>query len=485
MDRTSATQLLVGLRGLEMCNRRFHSSVRGVGDPHGVEASIADASRWSSSAALLVVLLMGCHDQQVSLVEEPVTGDLAPRTLVPGPNNVSRVSPESYGSHPLTSDRAFAAAAQLEPLFSSSVTYRIRISRSSPSFVIPVESAASVIFDVRSTDDTNNDWALLDTVSVLDDQNNLLPSPKELGRDSATPSLELGTQSRRRLFVVQNATASNYTLTLAPETAEAELIVNVRYPKTRAILGATLLAPYYQPGDKAGVEFEATSSLGGVEVDDAVLEVVAADGTRLPIGTVSLASSRGGFIDFQIPSDTPSNAMALHLSVKGRDRKGSFRRSLGLTVALVRPHAEIVDLRTRVNRDSRIESFEVDATIRSLNGDRFRLEGTLTGRSDVGYELPVAKAFVEFGMLDPGLESAPLVFDLSSVQAARVGGPFVLRDLTLTSQYTGQVQHRIGLVDGVETPLRWGLAGNKELSQTLCLLLADSGRILRSECEVQ
>jgi len=450
-----------------------------------VNASIADAFRWNSRVAVLVVFLMGCHDQSVSLVEKPVTGDLAPRTLVPSPNSASRALPESHGSHPLLSARAFAAAAQLEPLFSSSMTYRIQMSQPSLSFVIPVESATSVIFDVRLTDETNKDWAFLDAVSVLDDQNNLLPSLKELGDDSGEKSSNLGTHSNRRRFVAYNVTASDYTVNLALGTADGELLVDVRYPKNRTILGATLLAPYYQPGDKADIEFEVTGSDGATKVDDVVLEVVSSDGTRLPIGNVSLTSSRGGLIDFEIPRGAPSNAMMLNLSVQGRDRNGSFRRSLRLLVSLVRPHAEIVDLRTRVNRDSRIERFEVDVTIRSLNGDRFRLEGTLTGRSDVGYELPVARAFVEFDMLDPGFESTSLVFDLSSVQAARVGGPFVLRDLSLTSQYTDQVQHRIGLVDGVETPLRWGLAGNKELSQTLCLLLAESGRIQRNECEVQ
>jgi hypothetical protein len=45
------------------------------------------------------------------------------------------------------------------------------------------------------------------------------------------------------------------------------------------------------------------------------------------------------------------------------------------------------------------------------------------------------------------------------------------------------MQHRIGLVEGVETTLTWGLAGNQALNDAMCDVLVESGELKAGQCQ--
>lgn len=428
--------------------------------------------------------MISCQDQPLPLNEKSVIGDLAPTELTPRVPSQPIGASDRHGSYPLFSDRAFAAASTPEPQLSTSVVYRFEPTQHVRSLLIPVEAANPIVFEVRPIVETSDSESDLRALQLIDGQSKLVSSMFEHAEgdnlNSKSPS-----RHGRRVFTSTASEPSSYTLMMKPEMTPQPFMVEVRYPETSVIVAAAFDELYYQPGQLASLEFQAISRHGEVELDEVTFEGCDVGGGKPLLCKLTHLGTRGGRAEVTIHEDFDADIIALRLNFRGRGEQGFFVRSIELQAELIRPHAEIVDLRARVNRTSRVENFEIDATIRSLNGDRFRLEGTLTGRSDAGYELPVAKAFVEFDMLERGLESAPLVFELSAVQGANVGGPFVLRDLILTSLYTEQVQHRIGLVDGVETPLRWGLAGNKTLGQTLCRLLAESGRLSLEECEAQ
>ena len=127
--------------------------------------------------------------------------------------------------------------------------------------------------------------------------------------------------------------------------------------------------------------------------------------------------------------------------------------------------------------------FEVDVTVRSTTSDRFEVVGTLTGVSQAGYEVPIARARVVFDAVESGLSTGTLAFDLASVLKPPFTGPFLLRDVVLSSVFTATVQHRIGLVEGVETTLTWGLAGNHALNGAMCDALVEAGELDAGQCQ--
>ena len=190
-----------------------------------------------------------------------------------------------------------------------------------------------------------------------------------------------------------------------------------------------------------------------------------------------MASRRSPF-----PGLLRSGRARLTLIATGRVKEKTFRRSTRVHFDVVRPHAEIFDLKQRMRKGMGGPQFEVDVTVRSMNSDRFRVFGVLTGRTRSGYEIPVARAQAVFDGVEGGLTTTTLIFELAAVRDSVLIGPFSLRDVVLESTYTGTVQHRIGLVDGVETPQRWGLAGNQALNDAMCEILAEAGRLPRDEC---
>ena len=98
--------------------------------------------------------------------------------------------------------------------------------------------------------------------------------------------------------------------------------------------------------------------------------------------------NRRGVAQITIPGLAQSGRARLTLIAKGRVRDKKFRRSTRVHFDVVRPHAEIFDLKQRMRKGAGGPQFEVDVTVRSMNPDRFRVFGVLTGRTRSGIRDP-------------------------------------------------------------------------------------------------
>lgn len=433
---------------------------------------------------LLGWLMTGCHGGDVGVQSEPVAGDLSPNTLSPAFISLNGVTETSSRADALSSKKVFVAAKTGDLQVSTSMTYTFEPGQISEIVEIPIETDVGTVVHVVVQAPSGNVESLLSGLNLLDHEG------RKLRMNTHHVLIEENTSIPSKLFTLNPSDSKprfktrKVRLQLPIATRKHAVAVRVDQPSTTLTLGALVQAQSYQPGDGVQVDFELSAdSKSATEIKEVEAEVIT-DVLQVPISPrVELRGKLGGSVIVKLPAETETGPNRLRLVVRGTRAETEFSREVVVGFDVVRPHAEIVDLHQRMETRRRGPQFEVDVTVRSTTSDRFEVTGTLTGRSQAGYEVPIARATVAFDAIESGLSTGTLAFDLASVRNSPFTGPFVLRDVVLSSLFTGMMQHRIGLVEGVETTLTWGLAGNQALNDAMCDVLVESGELKAGQCQ--
>lgn len=439
--------------------------------------------------ALLLLMVTACESSEGVRKIEPVVGDVEPFELRPTSIFIEPDSSVSRGVDRLSGDRVFVPSRFGEARVSAAMTHWLAPGRLNGSFGLELGAAEGRVVRVCIFSEPELEAALFKGFSITD----------KLGKTVATETTDYlneghaGAPSEypQRDFLVdetffERLGGSERTvvdLRFPPAAKDYLIRVSVFEPASTLSLGAAVEAQTYQPGDTVKVAFELFDERSPeTEIDRIEMQLEIGQVNIESPGEVLMDGARRGVAHITIPALEESGRARLNLITHGRTAGQSFRRSTRVHFDVVRPHAEIFDLRQRMGKGAQGPQFEVDVTVRSVNADRFRVFAVLTGRAQSGYEIPVARAQATLDGVENGLSTTTLVFSLAAVRESVLVGPFLLRDVVLRSMYTGAIQHRIGLVDGVETPLRWGLAGNRALNDAMCEILAEAGRLPRGEC---
>lgn len=447
----------------------------------------------------LCLAVAGCIDEKVGVHSELIAGDLAPKTLSPTSILTTGGSaPLSYAQS-LGGQRRFQPVESGETEISTSVTHWFGPGESPEFLRIPLEVGERAIVSLILYARPDHHGLIMDGFELLDSQRKPLESQIRKG---VFGEFDLGGRSRgndvedrfklafpTKTFTIEprvdeSSVKSSAVLLSFPEEAQDHIVeVHVDHPTSMLALGAVVEASTYQPGDSVRCDFELIDeSVGAARLTNVQAKLRLDDLPSVPLSTVVLTGNQRGYASVALSDAVATSKAQLELIATVEKGTESLLRSVVLDFDVVRPHAEIYDLHERMSEGIQGPQFEVDVTVRSLSADRFEVFGTLTGRAEAGYEVPVAQAVVSFDGVDNGLSTGTLVFDLQSVRDATVTGPFLLREVSLHSFYTGSLQHRVGLVEGVETPLTWGLAGNQALNDAMCNILAEAGQFKVGEC---
>ncbi len=432
---------------------------------------------------------VACTPSERPQKSKSVIGDIEPFELRPTAIFAQPKTAVSRRLDALSGDHVFVPSRFGETQISTAMTHWLAPGTLNDSFSLKVGPSQETVVRICIFATPDREKALFDGLELMDAtgkavgvETDAYTDPTSTEPNSIYPQRDflLGPKSFKNLSGIE---PENFVVKFPIAARDYLIRVSVFEPSSTMSFGAGVEAQAYQPGDTVKVAFE----LFDGAASDMKLERI---DLQLEIGQVEIASpgeiimngNRRGVAQITIPGLAQAGRARLTLIATGRVKEKTFKRSTRVHFDVVRPHAEIFDLKQRMGKGMGGPQFEVDVTVRSMNSDRFRVFGVLTGRTRSGYEIPVARAQAVFDGVEGGLTTTSLIFELAAVRDSVLIGPFSLRDVVLESTYTGTVQHRIGLVDGVETPQRWGLAGNQALNDAMCEILAEAGRLPRDEC---
>ena len=430
----------------------------------------------------------------------PANNDLVPAKLSSVQLIADQPAEPEYQATPLAADQAFRPSGAGDIQVSTAMTHWFMPGHAPELLELSLESGSSMVVVASLYDALETDESLMNGLTLLDaNKEPITPKTHALSvsnnqravyNESIAQSFELPLSFPARTFKFNDVTslgrlpAKPKGLRIPDSMRKTLVGIHVYQPAATLTLGAAVESRSYQPGDNVRVDFQLTDEATTEMVVDSVEARVDTDRDQVPLSAdVVLTTKNSGHVNIILPAEARTGHGWVTLVAKGKTKGRSFARSTRVVFDVVRPHAEIVKLEQSVVKANGRSRFEVDVTLRSLSVDRFEVFGVLTGRSEAGYEVPVARALVAFDGVANGLATGTLVFDLDSVRHSIVSGPFLLRDLVLKSFHTGTVQHRIGVVEGIETPEGWGLAGNQALNDAMCNLLVEAGNLETGQCQ--
>ena len=444
--------------------------------------------------------LVACSKDRPDDTLKPAGDDLVPTKLSSVQLIAEQPAEPEYKATPLTADRAYRHSGAGDIQISTAMTHWFMPGQAPELLELSFESGSSMVIVVSLYDAAEIDESLMNGLALLDVNEKPMTSKthalsvsnnqRAVYDENIAQALEMPLSFPARIFKINEVKSSGRLpakpkgLRIPNSMRKNLLGVHVYQPAATLTLAAAVESQSYQPGDHVRVDFELTDEADAELVVEGVEARVDTDRDQVPLSTdVVLTTKHSGYVKIALPEEARTGHGWVTLVAKGKINERSFARSTRVVFDVVRPHAEIVRLEQSIVKSSGRSRFEVDVTLRSLSLDRFEVFGVLTGRSEAGYEVPVARAFVAFDGVANGLTTGTLVFDLDSVRHSVVSGPFLLRDLVLKSFHTGTVQHRIGVVEGIETPEGWGLAGNQALNDAMCNLLVEAGNLEAGQCQ--
>jgi hypothetical protein len=237
-------------------------------------------------------------------------------------------------------------------------------------------------------------------------------------------------------------------LDLPAALAASGVFVEVDQPNTHIAFTGRSDELAYALGDEAHFAFSLSDDNTPVEGAHVTVSVELPDHSSLP--DVQLRSvGQGQYVGTMPLSFTDPRYMGawgLHVTATGSANGVAFERTVEAGFGFWPAHAQMSWVgvpQTVRGADGLINEVSVDVGVDSVVDDQLSLRGLLTFSAPDGSEHTLASAQTGQVVTHQG-GTVTLHFDAASMVFGQVNGPFHVRDLTLVSQGTATVQHRIG-----------------------------------------
>jgi hypothetical protein len=252
----------------------------------------------------------------------------------------------------------------------------------------------------------------------------------------------------RTLSFDEPMTAGLVQLDVPPALAAAGVLVEVDQPNTHISFTGRSEELAYALGDDALFAFTLSNDGAPIEGARVTLSVELPDHTRLP--DLELRSAGQGQYVASMPMSFTDprymGAWGLQVTATGSANGVAFERTAEAGLGFWPAHAQMSWVGTPQilrGKDGLIDEVSVDVGVTTLVDDQLSLRGLLTFSGPDGLEHTLASAQTGQVVTHEG-GTVTLHFDAASLVYGQVNGPFHVRDLTLVSQGTATVQHRIG-----------------------------------------
>ena len=385
----------------------------------------------SLALGLLSWVTVACTPSEGPQKSKSVVGDLEPLELRPTAIVVQPKSEVSRRLETLSGDRVFVPSRFGEAQISTAMTHWLAPGTLGDSFGLKVEPSEETVIRICIFAPREQEEGLFDGLKIVNPTGKTVSVETDAYSD-VTNKVPTSIYPQRDFLLdaksfknLRGPEPENFEIKF-PNAARDYLIrVSIFEPLSTLSFGAGVEAQVYQPGDTVKVAFEIfDAAVLETHLDGVDLQLEIGQAKIVSPGEILMDGDRRGVAQITIPGLAQSGRARLTLIAKGRVRDRKFRRSTRVHFDVVRPHAEIFDLKQRMRKGAGGPQFEVDVTVRSMNPDRFRVFGVLTGRTRSGYEIPVARAQAGFDAVEGGLATTTLIFGLAAVRDSVLTGPF-------------------------------------------------------------
>ena len=230
--------------------------------------------------------------------------------------------------------------------------------------------------------------------------------------------------------------------------AAAGVLVEVDQPNTHISFTGRADELAYALDDDAFFAFTLSNDGAPIEGARVTLSTELPDHTRLP--DLELRSVGQGQYAASMPMSFADprymGAWGLHLTATGSVNGVAFERTVEAGLGFWPAHAQmswVGSPQVMRGKDGLVDEVSVDVGVDTLVDNQLSVHGLLTFSGPDGLEHTLASAQTGQVVTHEG-GTVTLHFDAASIVFGQVNGPFHVRDLTLVSQGTATVQHRIG-----------------------------------------
>lgn len=251
-------------------------------------------------------------------------------------------------------------------------------------------------------------------------------------------------------------TKGSYSLKVGDIAAKTGVAIFVQLPKSTIQMDVTPSDAQFFPGDKGSVSIKLADA--GAPITGASLEghLVRPDGS--PAQSVAIRELGDGVYQADVANavgaNDPYGMYNVFVRAKGTSNGASFDRFGTTAMQFVVPNGRLLGTavpRTNRDADGKIVSFDVDVNVEAASTDRFEVSALLTTSYVDGTERPVAEAQTA-SIVNAGNSTITLHFEAGFIALSKFDGVLNLRRLTLYSQGTFSLLHRLGLGLDVKMP---------------------------------
>lgn len=425
---------------------------------------------------LAALLATACGERQpvpAAPAQSQATGDLAPSALFSRP--VAGVARDELRLSLPASPRDHVAFP--EPPYQEVSTDAIVIvpAGAAGTYQVPVDSPeeGTLYLAVRGQPTSETLRAALRSIQVLSPDGAVVNSRRS-AEDDLVPMSAIS---------LSGHPAGLYTVVVGQAAADLGLALEVRQPRSMVALSLSASTSEVLLGDDASAQVVLEGDGLPVAGARVAVALIAPDGDRRDLAAEELGPGAFRVALSVLGQDDEVGAYTIEATASGTTAAGlPFVRSARTSFHYGVPTARIVavsPLRT-VTEGEQVTALEADVTLEVASLDRYEVSATLAGRAADQTERRVGEAQTALA-LDAGRHVVTLRFDAGFVQLTRLEGSFSLRNLTLFSQGTNTLYHRVGYGMGAISPkLRHAqLAQPRELPPMVQQMIEDRAFDLR------